>query len=504
MKKSLNRRDFLKKCASGAGTIALSSQFTHPTYASGDGKRPNILWMIVEDLSPDLGCYGNTIIKTPNIDKLANQGARFTNAFVTGPVCSSTRSAFMTGMYQTTIGAHQHRTENKKPLPANVKVLTDYFRNAGYFTSNCRGTDWTRPGKFDFNFVGSNLFDGTDWRRREPGQPFYSQVNFFEVHRNLRTGQFTRDPENPIDPDKVKLPPYYPDYPITRRDWADYLEYIQLLDKKVGKVLKRLEEDGLANNTIVFFFGDHGRAHVRDKQFLYDGGINVPLIIRWPGHIKPGTVIDDLVSAIDFGPTSLSLAGIELPSHLEGQVFLGPNAKKRQYIVAARDRCDETYDRIRCIRTKRLKYIRNFFPDHPYTQFNAYRQCQYPVWTLMKILYVEGKLTPEQAWFAAPTRAAEELYDLLNDPYELHNLAEELEYQANLKQLRATLDKWIKQTGDQGEISEDPKITAERFLARQAPSYKRVMERRGLSTDITPVDYLKYWEKQLGVAPTPL
>ncbi len=490
----MNRRDFLKKCVVGAGGIALSSQLTRIAHAAGESERPNILWLIAEDFCPELGCYGTALVKTPNIDKLAAEGARFTNAFTTAPVCSASRSGFMTSMYQTSIGAHQHRTADKKPLPPGVKMITDYFRAAGYFTSNCGGGNWKRSGKTDFNFIASKPFDGADWRQRKAGQPFYAQVNFSETHRN-----FKQDAANPIDPDKVKLPPYYPDHPIARQDWANYLECAQVLDRKVGEVLKRLKEDRLVDNTIVFFFGDHGRAHVRGKQFLYEGGIHVPLIIRWPGHIKPGTVVDDLVSAIDFGPTSLNLVGIKPPGSMQGRVFLGDNAKKREYIVAARDRCDETYDRIRCVRTKRFKYIRNFFPNLPYTQPNLYKKRQYPVLTLMEVLYAQGKLTPEQSRFMASSRPAEELYDLLNDPHELHNLAEDARFQTVLKELRATLNTWIEETGDQAEIPEDPRIAAEQFLTRHLPNQKRVMKRRGLSFDITPVEYLEYWKKELGL-----
>jgi len=488
----MNRRDFLKKCAVGAGGVALSSQLSRMAFPAAERERPNILWIIAEDFCPDLGCYGHPLVKTPNIDKLASEGVRYTNAFTTSPVCSASRSGFMTGMYQTSIGAHQHRTPNKKPLPPNVRVITDYFGTAGYFTCNCGGGNWQRRGKTDFNFEAKRPFDGTDWRRRKPGQPFYAQVNFSETHRN-----FKRDPENPIDPDKVEIPPYYPDHPITRRDWADYLECAQVLDQKMGRVLKRLQEDGLADTTIVFFFGDHGRPHVRGKQFLYEGGIHIPLIIRWPGHIKPSTVVDDLVSAIDFGPTCMSLAGIEPPSSMQGQAFLGPDAKRRQYIVSARDRCDETYDRIRCVRTKRLKYIRNFYPNFPYTQPNLYKKRQYPVLTLMEVLYAQGKLTPEQARFMASHRPAEELYDLQNDRHELHNLAEDPRYQTALKELRAILNQWIEETKDQGEIPEDPRIAAEQFLTRHFPNSERVMKRRGLSPDITPAEYLEYWEKAL-------
>jgi N-sulfoglucosamine sulfohydrolase len=272
-----------------------------------------------------------------------------------------------------------------------------------------------------------------------------------------------------------------------------------VLDKKVGQVLKRLDDDGLAENTIVFFFGDNGRPHVRGKQFLYEGGIHVPLIVRWPGRIKPGTVVDDLVSAIDFGPTCMSLASIEPPPSMQGQVFLGPERKAREFIVAARDRCDETYDRIRCVRTKRFKYIRNFFPNLPYTQTNLYKIRQYPVLTLMQVLYAEGKLTPEQGRFMAAYRPAEELYDLANDPHELNNLAGDPERQSVLKQMRGTLERWIEETGDRGEIPEDPRIAAEEFLKRHVPGQSRVMRSRGLSPDATPKEYLEYWKRQLGV-----
>ncbi len=454
-------------------------------------ERPNVLWIIGDDLSPDLGYYGNNTVKTPNLDKLASEGARYTQMFTTAPVCSPSRSAFMTGMYQTSIGAHQHNTPDKKPLPNGVKTLTDYFRAAGYFTSNTNG-DFIEPGKTHYNFIDENPFDGTDWRQRKSGQPFYAQVNFHEPHR-----RFLRDPKNPIDPNKVELPSYYPDYPLSRRDWADYLESIQILDQKVGEVLQRLEADGLAENTIVVFMGDHGRAHVRDKQFLYDGGIQIPLIIRWPGHIKPGSVNNDLVSAIDLAPTSLNLSGIPVPQHMQGQAFLGPDSKSREYVVAARDRCDETFDRIRCVRTKKFKYIRNFYPDLPYKQGNLYKQNNYPVTALLDVLYAEGKLSPAQARFMAPKRPFEELYDLENDPDEIHNLVDNEEHKATLETLRYTLDTWITDTKDQGEIPENRKIATQQYQEVNLPHYAPLMEVRGFTIETTPMEYLKFWEKRL-------
>jgi len=236
------------------------------------------------------------------------------------------------------------------------------------------------------------------------------------------------------------------------------LSTVEILDEKIGLVLNRLEQDGLAENTIVLFFGDNGRNHVRGKQWLYDGGIHIPLIVRWPGRLKAGRHDDNLVSAIDFAPTCLALAGISIPDHLEGQVFLGPQASRREYIIAARDRCDETEDRIRCVRTHDFKYIRNYFPERPYTQYNRYKDAYYPVLRLMQRLHKQNRLTPEQARFMADSRPPEELYWLERDPHELNNLAGNPDYQETLVKFRQLLDTWIEETGDRGEIPEDPEV----------------------------------------------
>jgi len=498
----MERRDFLKMV--GCGTAALLAGCTtsrkqaapnaaHARMLRAKG-RPNILWLISEDTSPDLACYGNTLVKTPNLDKLASEGARYTSAFVTGPVCSASRSAIMTGMYQTSIGAHHHRSHRDDGylLPHPVMLITEYFRRAGYFRCNCAGLNYKQEGKTDWNFMYmTRPFDGTDWSQRQPNQPFFAQINFSYTHRD-----FKRDKKNPIDPDKVTLPPYYPDHPIARRDWADYLESIQLLDTQVGVALQWLEKEGVADNTIVLYFGDHGRPHVRGKQWLYDEGIRIPVIVRWPGHIKPGTVVDDFISAVDFAPTCLQAAGVEPPPHLQGHNFLGSGARKHDYIFAARDRCDGTVDRIRCVRSKRYKYIRNYYPERPYTQFNAYKKLQYPVLTLMQVLNKEGKLTPEQAQFMAPTRPKEELYDLRNDPHELHNLAEDRKLRGVLRQHSRELDDWIKTTGDRGEQPEDPKAVAY-WQDDMAKSFVQQMEKRGLSPRVSDEEYLKWWEKKL-------
>ena len=454
-------------------------------------KQPNILWIYGEDLSPDLGCYGTPAVQTPNIDRLAAEGARYTNAFVTCPVCSPSRSTLITGTYQTHFDAHNHRSNRDKPLRADMQLITDCFREAGYFTCNSPGPPYNRPGKTDFNFKREQPFDGIDWRERAEGQPFYAQINIPDTHR-----VFKPDPERPIHPDDVEVPPYYPDHPLTRKDWALYLESIQILDRKVGQILERLDAEGLSENTIVFFMSDHGRAHVRCKQFLYDGGIHIPLIVRWPGQVAPGTVNDSLISGVDFTPTTLSLAGITVPDYIQGQSFLGSEATPRDAIFAARDRCDGTDDRIRCIRTHRYKLIRNYHPERPYMQFNAYKKLQYPVWTLMQVLAQNGELSPAQRRFVQQTRPAEELYDLQVDPYEVNNLSADKNYDAIRDELNAQLDVWIEATGDLGETQESSTVTTY-WDEHMAENFRRGMANRGLSPDISDADYLSWWENQL-------
>jgi len=499
----MKRRDFLKTLGGGtAATFLAGCSSPDPKQASRSAalkrlvqlqNRPNILWLISEDTSPDLACYGHPLVKTPNLDRLAREGARYTNAYVTAPVCSASRSAFMTGMHQTSIGAHHHRSHrtNAYALRPPLAVLTEYFRRTGYYTCNCAGLNYKQPGKTDWNFTPNvTVFDGTDWSQRRPGQPFFAQINFNMTHR-----QYKRDPKNPIDPVQVELPPCYPDHPVVRRDWADYLEAMQVLDTEIGVALQWLEKEGLANNTIVMYFADNGGSHVWSKQWLYEGGIRVPMIVRWPGQIQPGTVVDDLVSSIDFAPTFLQAAGVLVPKHLQGRNFLGAE-KKHDCIFAARDRCDGTVDRIRCVRSKRYKYIRNYYPDRPYTQFNAYKKLQYPALTVLQVLHKEGKLTPAQARFMAATRPREELYDLQSDPHELHNLADNRKFRSVLREHSRKLDAWIKSTGDQGEVPEDPKAIAAAQNA-MAESFRQRMEERGLSPNISDEEYLAWWEKKL-------
>jgi arylsulfatase A-like enzyme len=388
-------------------------------------------------------------------------------------------------MYQTSFGAHNHRShrDDGYELPTGVHVITEYFREAGYFTANLEAAGDKRwgTGKNDFNFHVEKPFDGTHWSQRKPGQPFYAQVSFSEPKPgDWATHSTILKPEDRIDPSLVTLPPYWPDQPEVREALAHYLEAIGRLDRRVGFILDQLEQDGLANNTIVFFFADHGRAMVRCKQWLYEGGIHIPLIVRFPRFLNAGTVSDELISAIDFSATTLKLAGIEPPEEIQGRVFLGSDRDPvREWVFAARDRCDETVDRIRCVRTQRFKYIRNFMPERPYTQLNRYVEERFAAMSVLRRLHAIGQLTPEQQLFMAACRPEEELYDLHSDPHEIKNLASSAEHKATLERLSSILDNWIRDTGDQGGIPENPS-TIEKWDRRMQERHPL----RGISTGI--------------------
>ena len=408
--------------------------------------RPNILWITIEDWSPDLSCYGTKGIHTPHVDKLASEGIRYELAFTTSPVCSTSRSAMMTGFYQNYIGANQHREYNKKPLPHGIKPVPHLFQEAGYFTA-------LMSRKTDCNFTPNTkkeLFMGEDWSERKPGQPFFARISFAGTHRS-----WNRDPQRPIDIRDVELPPYYPDTPFVRRDWANGLEQMQLVDREIGALLKRLDDEGLTNNTIVFFIGDHGRCHIRGKQFLYDGGTHIPMIMRWPRKVAPGQVSDDLVMSIDICATILEAAGITPPVPLHGKDLLGEAVKERKYVFTARDKMDETHDSMRAIRSKEYKLILNLMPERPWCQYNRYKESAYPVLAEMNVMNVRGQLTPEQAAFFAPTKPEVELFDLRQDPHEVNNVADNPAYTTVKATLLAELEHWRKNVIDDQGVTED-------------------------------------------------
>jgi uncharacterized sulfatase len=339
---------------------------------------------------------------------------------------------------------------DKRPLPVGVVPITEHLRAAGYQCVNLKGMG--SNGKTDYNFKSeTSVFDSN---RIEGDKPFFLQVSFHEPHRSFK---------NKGEPHAgFSIPPQYPNHPAIRSDWADYLADIEALDTKLGDLLQWLESEGHAGDTAVFFFGDHGRPHVWDKQWLYDGGIRVPLIVRWPGVIDPGTTDDRLVSLLDVGKQTVyaacAAAQIEMPGGFDGHAFLAEHAPRRDHIIAARDRCGDSYARIRCVRTERYKYIRNFYPELPYWHTSRYKAVQYPALALLKTLYERGELSPAQARFFADRKPAEELYDLVADPHETTNVIGHSAHAGALEGLRATLEEWITDSRDMGAKPEPPEL----------------------------------------------
>lgn len=421
--------------------------------------KPNILWIIGEDLGPNLACYGTPAVATPNLDRLAAEGCRYTRAFATAPVCSAARSALITGAYQTSFGAQHHRS-NRQPdapgLPDGVRLITDRLRDVGYYTAIVSRFPESSPieakGKTDWNFANPEKpFDTINWSQLAKHQPFFAQINFEEAHRI-----YHHDPAHAIDPAQVVLPPYLADTPLIREDWAAYLEDIQILDGKVGQVLRLLAADGLADNTIVIFLGDNGREDFRGKYHLYEQGTQIPLIVRAPELLKPGTVSERLVSGVDITATTLALAGITVPAASHGRPFFGPQAGEREYVYTALDRIDDNPDRVRAVRDARWKYLRNYEPDRPYLQENGYRATTNPTYLAMKKLHAEQRLNLAQSKFMASSRPVHELYDLQADPFELKNLADDPQHADVLHRLQTELDRWMTLTGDDRQTAESP------------------------------------------------
>ena len=417
----------------------------------------NILWISCEDMSPDLGCYGDVYADSPNIDRLASQGCRYTRAFVSYPVCSPTRSSIITGMHPSTLGTMHMRTGMKNyeaVPPPEARCFTEALRASGYYCTNHTKTDY----QFAPPFLAWDANRG-DWHNadRPADAPFFSVINFTVTHESRC---WPRKNEQLVhDPAKAPLPPFYPDTPLVRENVARYYDNITQLDGLVGYVLKRLEDDGLADRTVAFFWSDHGRGLPRYKRWPHDSGLLVPLIVRWPGQIAPGSVCDDLINLIDLAPTVLSITGNTVPPHMQGRVFLGPKkATPREYVFGGRERMDLTSDEhIRTVRDKRYRYIRNFTPERPYAQVIPYME-RMPIMQEWRRLDAEGLLTGPQKLFFRKTKPAEELYDTLKDPHEVNNLADAPDHRETLRRLRAALDRWIVESNDLGGIPEDELI----------------------------------------------
>jgi N-sulfoglucosamine sulfohydrolase len=422
--------------------------------------RPNILWLTLEDTSPRLGCYGDPIARTPNLDRLAAEGRRYTNAFSTAPVCAPSRSAVITGCYQTAIGTHHMRTAHgydhirgllpsySAVVPPGVKCFSETLRAAGYYCTN--------NFKTDYNFTTplsawDECTKETHWRNRpDPEQPFFAVFNNTRTHES---GMWPQEGEEvQTDPDTLTLPPFLPDTPLVRLALARHYDNLARADAWVGRFLKDLEEDGLAENTVVFVWSDHGEGLPRAKRWPYDSGIRVPLIVRWPCKIEGGEVSADLVSMVDLAPTVLGAAGLPVSPNLHGQDFLSPQTSSREYVYATRDRYDISYDRVRAVRDQRYKYVRHYYPDQPRLLWIPYRD-HHPAMQELWRLHIAGELEAPADFLFTP-RPSEELFDTLGDPHELNNLADAPAHQATLERMRGALLDWQQTYGDLGAEDE--------------------------------------------------
>ena len=473
---------------------ALSGFFLQTSTAAAEAdRRPNVLWIYLEDVSGWFSCYGDQVIETPQIDALAAAGTRFTRFYTPAGVCSATRSAIITGMMQTSIGAHNHRScrarfrgkdmgeYDRNVLPESATPLPIRFRRAGYWTFN-------EGGKDDYNFEfdlnefydfarskggwGPGSFLAGDCLKDKPkGQPFFGQIQLGGGKLGKRVGKPT------VDRAAVPVPPYYPDVPEVREEIAHHYDCLLKTDEQVGAIIAALKKNGHYDNTLIFMFSDHGMKLHRHKQMLYDGGIHMPCVVVGAG-VPAGTVRDDLVSGIDISAASLAAAGIEVPKTMEGRNFLAPGYQPREYLVAARDRCDYTIEKIRAVVTPRFKYLRNYLTDRPYMQ-PTYKDG-WPVTRKFRQMMADGEMNETQLLFFGQDRVPEEFYDVENDPHEINNLANDPKFTAALQKHRDHLTEWIQATGDKGQQPESDvglRCTLKRWGNKCVnPEYDRVRQ----------------------------
>lgn len=432
------------------------------SFASANEARPSILWIYVDDMSDWMGCYGHDAVPTPHIDRLAEEGILFERAYMPSPVCSSTRSALITGTMQTTHDLHRHRTMIKKPLPQGVTTLPSLFLGSGYRTFNEEKED------YNFTFDRSDLYSPDFERPAMRGHLVGLDVSFLKQLKGkdyfgqiqLKGGKIGGESgskypsESRVDQESIRVPDYYPDTPVIRDAIARHYEQVAQTDEQVGAILAGLEEYGLLDRTIIFFFTDHGAPLPRAKQFLYEDGLKVPLIVRFPagqGPAEPGSRRSDLVSGIDITATTAGLAGLPVPESFEGRNLFATDYEPRNFVISARDRCGIAVDRIRSVRTDRYRYLRNFQNDRPLYQ-SQYRD-KFATIVELRRLHAEGALSPLQAsYHEAAKRPPDELYDLQSDPDQLTNLATDPAHLDALTKHRTILEEWIEATGDQGQI----------------------------------------------------
>lgn len=425
---------------------------------------PNILWITCEDISPNLGAYGDSFAHTPNLDLLAKEGILYTNAIASAPVCAVARSSIITGMYASSQGTQYMRCQGQ--LPESVQLYPDYLRKAGYFCTNNSKTDYNLA--VDPKACWDECNREAHWRSRpEQAQPFFSIFNFTTSHES-RVNDANRyqqaiaqmAPQLLKAPGEVPLPPYYPDTDTVKELWSRYYNIITAMDQQVGDLLAELEADGLMDNTIIFFYSDHGAGVPRHKRWLYDSGLRVPLIVKAPKqyqHLLPlpaGSRTDELVSFIDLPPTLLKLANTPIPEYMQGRAFLGDNlSPERTYTYAARDRMDERYDMQRAVRSKRYKYIRYYEPYKPFCQYMNTPE-KGGIMQAIRQAAKDNSLPKAGDHIVASSKPAEELFDLEADPWELNNLAEDPQYAEQLEEMRRAHAEWSDRTKDTGLIPE--------------------------------------------------
>jgi len=440
-----------------------------------DSEKPNIIWITIEDQSQYLLPFnGNDDVTLPNLQKIADESLIFENMYSTYPVCAPARSAIISGMYPNSIGTHNMRTmaysyykkngnfgernENEQvlgipryssKLAESIKTFPSILRENGYFTYN--------KDKGDYNFIISDSTwseYGTNKKITKADTPIFAVYNYNVTHES---SMWQRDKEPlMVDPNDLKIiPPIFPDDSIVRHSLAVNYSNLIEMDRQVGKLVKQLKEGDLYDDSYIFFYSDHGGPFPRHKRAIYETGTKVPFFVKLPKGKKEKIDTNEFLSFIDFAPTVLSIAGIEVPSFLQGKAFLGKykNESKREYLFTASDRFDENPDRIRAVRDDKFKYIRNYFPENSHALNVAYRR-QMVLMRHLTSLHLQGKLSKEHdLWFRVP-KLREELYDLENDPFELNNLSDKPEYSNQLNNLSKVLDDWIKEIDDLGRIPE--------------------------------------------------
>ncbi len=439
--------------------------------ASG-AERPNILWITVEDMSPTLGCWADAYASTPNIDRLARESVKYTQVFATAPVCSPVRSCLITGCYATSLGTQ--RLRSAFPIPKKMKGFPALLRQAGYYCTNNVKTDYNTSREPEIIKASWNeCSPKAHWRNREPGQPFFAVFNDMTTHQSRTMvwpyKQFQREVQSHLtadqihDPSKAPLPPYYPDTPLARKTVARYYDCVSVMDQHVGELLKQLEEDGLSEQTIVFFYSDHGSGMPRHKRALFDSGMHVPLLVRFLSRYRmfapaqPGGDVDRLVSFVDFPPSVLAFCGVDIPDYMQGRPLLSQYEKRlRDCVFGARDRVDEVFDLARSVRDHRYLYIRNYMPHLSYHQPSWWPGQSLFRQQLSQIALQDLDAMPQGVrQYLNPTRPLEELYDVQTDPLNLHNLAGSKAHQDVLGAMRHRLHREIVETRDLGFLPEE-------------------------------------------------